>query len=126
MDPPNTRIGTRAWTRAECREWLAQALMPNQPRCLVVMDFGFSYPWGTDVAVFGCHGWRQMLRAVAGVYDEEGSARNAAEGINLRPRLSNHGPYRFNHNRTDFRFHLDNGVGYYRMTEMTIPQAISQ
>jgi hypothetical protein len=67
-----------------------------------------------------------MLRAVAEVYEQEGSARGAAESVNLRPELGGHGPYRFNHDRTDFRFYLDNGVGYYRLVEMAIPQAISQ
>ncbi|CAA9287371.1 MAG: hypothetical protein AVDCRST_MAG93-3639 [uncultured Chloroflexia bacterium] len=126
VDPPNGRVGTRAWTRAECREWLVEALKPNQPRCLVAMDFGFGYPWGTDVAAFGCRGWRQMLRAVAEVYEREGSARGAAEKVNLRPGFGGHGPYRFNKSRTDFRFYLDNGVGYFRLTEIAIPQAISQ
>ncbi len=126
VDPPNARVGTRAWTRAECREWLVQALIPDQPRCLVAIDFGFGYPWGTDRVVFGCQGWRQMLNAVADVYEREGSARRAAESVNLRPGFGGHGPYRFNQNRTDFRFYLDNGVGYYRLMEMAIPQAISQ
>ena len=126
VDPPNARIGTKAWTRAECTEWLAQALNPNRPRSLVAMDFGFGYPWGTDEDVFGCRGWRQMLEEVAQVYDQEGSARRAAESINLRPELEGPGPYRFDHDRTDFRFYLENGVAYYRLVEMAIPQAISQ
>ena len=29
VDPLNARVGTKAWTRAECREWLTQALTPN-------------------------------------------------------------------------------------------------
>ena len=35
VDPP--RIGTRRWKRAECREWLFQALQAEYPRCLVAM-----------------------------------------------------------------------------------------
>jgi hypothetical protein len=126
VGPPVARIGTRAWTRAECREWLTQALDSNQPRCLVAMDFGFSYPWGTDENVFSCQGWRQMLGEVAEVYIQKGSARRAAESINLQSRFDDHGPYRFDHDRTDFHFYLDNGVAYYRLVEMAIPQAISQ
>ena len=126
VNPPNVRVGTRAWTRAECREWLVEALEPKQPRCLVAIDFGFAYPWGTDGAVFRCRGWRQMLTKVAEVYEREGSARRAAESINLLHRLGGHGPYRFNQDRTDFRFYLDNGVGYYRLIEIAVPQAISQ
>lgn len=126
VDPPNTRVGTKAWSRAECRQWLAQALRPDQPRCLVAMDFGFGYPWGTDEAVFGCRGWREMLKEIARIYDQEGSVRKAAESINLQPEFEGHGPYRFNPNRTDFRFYLDNGVAYYRLMEMAVPQAISQ
>ena len=58
VDPPNAPPGLRAWTRAECREWLTRALEPDQPRCLVAIDFG-GYLWGTDRVVFSCRGWRQ-------------------------------------------------------------------
>ena len=66
-----------------------------------------------------------MPRTVAEVYEREGSARGAAENVNLRPGCGGHGPFRFNQSGTDFRFYLDNGVGYFRLTEMAIPQAIS-
>jgi hypothetical protein len=126
VGPLVARISTMAWTRSECRGWLSQALTKHQPRCLVAIDFGFSYPWGTDEAVFDCREWREMLSKVAEAYHQAGSARRAAESINRRPRLGGHGPYRFDHDRTDFRFYLDNGVAYYRLVEMAIPQAISQ
>jgi hypothetical protein len=28
------------------------------------MDFGFGYPWGTDEAVFGCRGWREISSTI--------------------------------------------------------------
>jgi hypothetical protein len=45
VPPPDARRGVRAWTRTECRRWLAQALRMDQPRCLIAMDFGFGYLW---------------------------------------------------------------------------------
>lgn len=126
VDPTDTRRGAKAWKRAECREWLALALKGDQPRCLVAMDFGFGYPWRTDEAVFGVAGWQPMLGALSELYEERGKARLVAEQINNLPRFGGHGPYRFNHNRTDARFYLDSGVAYYRLVETAIPQAISQ
>ncbi len=121
---PRVRAGTRSWTRAECKDWLAEALRQDQPRCLIAMDFGFGYPWGADGAVFGCRGWREMLGAVAERYHEQERAESAAKEINSR--IEGSGPYRFSLDRSDFRFYLDNGVAYYRMVETLVPQAISQ
>lgn len=126
VDPPGARRGVKAWTRGECREWLAHALREDQPRCLVAMDFSFGYPWGSDKAVFGVTGWRRMLEQLSKVYEEHGQARSAAKSINNRSRFKGHGPYRFNQNRTDRHFYLAHGVAYYRLVEIAIPQAISQ
>lgn len=114
------------WKRAECIDWLVQVLQEDEPRCLVALDFGFSYPWGSDESVFTCTGWKEMLRVLSRLYAENGSARSMAEKVNLSPRFGGHGPYRFDYNRTDFRFYLDSETPYYRLVEMAIPQAISQ
>ncbi len=123
--PPNARRGVRAWTRAECRRYLVEALQ-DRSRCLIAMDFGFGYPWGADGSVFACNGWAEMLGALSRLYAEEGMARSAAQSINSFARFGGHGPYRFDVNRTDFRFYLDNETPYYRLVEIAIPQAISQ
>jgi hypothetical protein len=95
VHPPRyPRVGR--WTRAECREWLAAALRPGQPRTLVAVDLGFGLPWGADRAVFGCSGWHAMLSAIAALYERHGTAREAARALNMEPRFGGHGPYRFN------------------------------
>lgn len=124
VDPP--RSGATRWTRTECRRYLAEALHGGQPRCLVAMDFGFGYPWGADVSVFGSGGWEGMLGTLSSLYDEEGTARSVAQRINSSASFGGHGPYRFDDSRTDFRFYLDSGTPYYRLVEMAVPQAVSQ
>jgi hypothetical protein len=79
---PTREEGVRAWTRAECRRWLAQALRVDQPRSLIAMDFGFGYPWGARGSAFGSDGWEVMLGAVCSLYAEEGTARAVAQKIN--------------------------------------------
>jgi hypothetical protein len=120
------RAGTMRWTREECRWYLAEALREGHPRCFVAMDFGFGYPWGAHVSVFGSDGWEGMLGAVSDLYAEEGTARAVAQRINSSQSFGGHGPYRFNDSRTDYRFYLDNATPYYRLVEMAVPQAISQ
>ena len=115
----------RSWTRRAFRWWITNELRDKQP-AFVVMDFGFGLPWGSDQAVFGVAGWRAMISAIAKKYEESGTARATAESINSDGRFRGHGPYRFNSNRNDFRFYVDNGIAYYRLTELIAPQAISQ
>jgi hypothetical protein len=76
--------------------------------------------------VFGVAGWREMIRTIANQYEENGTARATALAANNKERFGGHGPYRFNDSRNDFRFYSDNGVAYYRLTELIAPQAISQ
>ncbi len=123
----NARTGTRewiGWTRAECRQYLTRALRRDSPQSLVAIDFGFGYPWATDRAVFRCHGWREMIGAVATIYDEAARAEATAEEINSR--VGSPGPYRLGNDRANSRFYLDNGTAYYRLVETAVPQAISQ
>ncbi len=118
------RAGTKRWTREECRRYLAQTLGEQRGRCLVAMDFGFGYPWGTDRAVFHCEGWREMIGVIATIYDAEERATSTAEEINAGVRGP--GPYRLGRDRTSFRFYLDERVSYYRLVETAVSQAISQ
>jgi hypothetical protein len=118
--------GVVNWTRGECRRYLVQALREDQPRCLVAMDFGFGYPWRADASIFDGGGWRTMLRRLAKVYTDKETARSTAEAINSFERFGGRGPYRFDRDRSDFRFYLDHGISYYRLVEMAVPQAISQ
>jgi len=90
------------------------------------MDFGFGLPWGSDEAIFGVKGWREMIRQIGKEYAAAGTARAMAHTINALPKFKGHGPYRFNEGRTDYRFYLDHGIAYYRLTELAAPQAISQ
>lgn len=126
VPPSDARKGVRAWTRAECRRWLAQVLRVDQPRCLIAMDFGFGYSWGAGGSAFGSEGWEGMLGVISDLYAKEGTARSVAQRVNASPSFGGHGPYRFNDTRTDFRFYLDNRIPYYRLVEMAVPQAISQ
>jgi hypothetical protein len=123
VSPPGARAKQRSWSRSRCKDWLIDVLRPESAPCMVAMDFGFGLPWGADREVFGCHGWYSMLEAVANTYSTAGTARAAALSINQR--FGEHGPYRFNDSRTDFRFYLDRNVAYYRLVETAIPQAIS-
>jgi hypothetical protein len=90
------------------------------------MDFGFGLPWGADRAVFGCNGWYQMVEAIAHRMAHQGRASDVAMAINGSSEFDGHGPYRFDENRSDFRFYRDQGVAYYRLIENSVPQAISQ
>jgi hypothetical protein len=125
IELPSPASAARSWRRSECRTFLRQRLAQSQ-RTLVAMDFGFSLPWGSDHAVFGVQGWREMVRTLAALYAEAGTARATAQAINALPQFYGHGPFRFDDGRTDFRFYLDRGVAYYRQTELAAPQAISQ
>jgi hypothetical protein len=113
------------WSRKAFRSWIIKQLQDQQP-ALVVMDFGFGLPWGSDQAVFQVAGWRAMIDAITKRYEQSGEARATAEYINADERFGGHGPYRFDSNRNDFRFYADSGVAYYRLTELVAPQAISQ
>jgi hypothetical protein len=114
-----------SWSREAFRSWIMNELRDKRP-ALVVMDFGFGLPWGSDQAVFQVAGWRAMIGAIAKRYAENGTARATAQSINHDARFGGHGPYRFDSNRNDFRFYADSGVAYYRLTELIAPQAISQ
>jgi hypothetical protein len=125
VQPPSLPLGRR-WTRAKCREWLCTVLSPDRPKTIVAFDFGLGLPWGADQEVFGCVGWPAMIDAVAERYAAHETARAVGQIVNAEPRFEDHGPYRFDESRTDFRFYLDHGVAYYRLVETAIPQAISQ
>jgi hypothetical protein len=125
IEHPPAAGTARSWRRSECREHLRKALA-GAKKTLVGMDFGFGLPWGSDKAVFNVSGWRAMIRRLREIYEANGTARAAAQVINGMKHLNGHGPYRFNESRTDFRFYLDHGIPYYRMTELAAPQAISQ
>ena len=126
VSPPEARAGVKSWNRAEVVRYLRSLLQPGNPRTLVAMDFGFGLPWRADRAVFACNGWRDTLDAITKLYRRYSTARATAKAINSNRRFNGHGPYRFNENRTDYRFYLDHGVAYYRLVEVTVPQAISQ
>src|SRR5262249_8092440 len=125
VNRPNQKRTVVSWSRRAFRAWLAEQLREKQP-ALVAMDFGFGLPWGSDQAVFGVIGWREMIDAIAERYEENGTARATAQAVNHEERFGGHGPYRFDDSRNDFRFYSDNGVAYYRLTELIAPQGISQ
>lgn len=122
---PSNTSATRSWRRSDCRRFLRDRLAQS-PRTLVAMDFGFSLPWGSDGAVFEVNGWREMIQRIATLYADAETARETAKAINALPRFEGHGPFRFDESRNDFRFYLQHGVSYYRLTELAAPQAISQ
>jgi len=126
VNPPGARRGVCRWTRLECRNWLVEVLSERNLRTIVALDFGFGLPWGADRQVFDCDGWRGMLERIGDLYSEKQTARAVAQFVNAQKQFNGHGPYRFNDNRTDFRFYLDRQVAYYRLVEQAIPQAISQ
>ena len=114
-----------SWSRKEFRSLLINQLCDERP-ALVALDFGFGMPWGTDRVVFDAEGWHDMLFALSNIYSEYLRARPTAEAINNSSQFRGHGPYRFDDSRSDFRFYLDQGISYYRLTELLAPQAISQ
>ena len=114
-----------SWSRRAFRDWLSIQLQDKRP-ALIAMDFGFGLPWGSDQSVFKVVGWRAMIREIAKKYHEHGTARATAISINNDERFGGHGPYRFDRDRNDFRFYVDNRTAYYRHTELFAPQAISQ
>jgi hypothetical protein len=67
-----------------------------------------------------------MIHEIARIYEKEGTARAVAQSINKQERFAGHGPFRFNSDRSDFRFYLDHEIAYFRLTELIAPQAISQ
>jgi len=137
---PNTGRTTTKWSRGNFRRWITNQLSCSSPPTLLAMDFGFGLPWKSDEAIFGVKKWRDMVKELARKYQENeeresrkkqkkerrGSSRTTAEDINRNQRFSGHGPYRFNDSRTDYRFYIEHGVAYYRITELCCPQAISQ
>jgi hypothetical protein len=124
--PPDARFGRRKWTRLECRERLRQCLADDK-RSLILLDFGFGWPWGSDKAIFQVQGWRQMLAKLATLYSKHKTARETAIAVNALPKLAGHGPFRLGKaDRTTRQFYLDHGISYFRLTEAAIPQAISQ
>jgi hypothetical protein len=125
--PPKANKSRRKWSREECREWLREQLANESKRTLAAFDFGFSLPWGSEKAMFQVTGWPALVAQMGRVYAQHGTARATAEAINAFPCLSGHGPYRLTKDdRTERRFYLQHGVGYYRLTELATPQAISQ
>jgi hypothetical protein len=116
----------RSWSRSACRAWLTERLADETSRTLVAMDFGFGLPWGADRATFEVNGWQAMICRTQKLYEQNQTARAMAMAVNEDERFNGHGPYRFDDNRSDFRFFLDHGVGYYRLTELAAPQAVSQ
>lgn len=125
VDRPHTGRAVASWSREIFRSWVIEQLQEQSPT-LIALDFGFGLPWGADRELFGVNGWRDMLRAIGEVYRRRQTARSAAQEINANPAFGGHGPYRFNDSRNDFRFYMDHGVSYYRLTELLAPQAISQ
>lgn len=114
------------WRRSEMRERLGELLAPDQPRTLVAVDSGFTYPSGTAEAVLGeerARPWRDLVRHLAELYDEHGTARAAARAVNEA--AVGAGPFRFNDSRNDCRFYTDHQVGYFRQVELFAPQVIS-
>lgn len=121
---PSPVSNRRNWRRSECRAFLREALSQPQ-RTLVALDFCLGLPCGSDRVVFGVNGWREMVRQIGQVYSSAKTARLAAQRINSWEKFKNHGPYRFDEHRNDFRFYIDQGIAYYRLTELAAPQAIS-
>src|SRR5712691_9230046 len=66
---PYKKRTVASWSRQAFRGWIVDQLRDKQPT-LVAMDFGFGLPWGSDQAVFGVAGWREMIRAIAERYEE--------------------------------------------------------
>jgi len=125
--PPKAKSSRRKWSREECREWVRDQLAGERKKTLAVFDFGFGLPWGSDRVLFHVEGWRAMIAQFANLYARNKTARATAKAVNAEPSLRGYGPYRLTKDdRTERRFYLDNGIGYYRIAEVAIPQAISQ
>lgn len=125
VDRPYQKRTVVSWSREAFRSWIVEQLQDKRPT-IVAMDFGFGLPWGSDQALFGVNGWREMIRSIAKKYEKNGTARSTAQAINAEGQFGGHGPFRFDDSRNDFRFYMEKGVAYYRLTELIAPQGISQ
>lgn len=120
------RHSYKSWSRADCRDWIAGELKCKRPT-LVAMDFGFGLPWNSHKAFCKqAAGWRRMVEVLARLYKKHKKSKATAEAINNCKRFQGSGPFRIDDDRTDYSFYLQYGVGYYRLTELIAPQAISQ
>ena len=121
---PNQVGSRRNWRRGECRAFLrgGSVATPTNSGGVGLLP-GTSM--GADWAIFEVNGWREMVRQIGQVYSGATTARLAAERINSWEKFKNHGPYRFDKHRNDFRFYIDQAIAYYRLTELAAPQAIS-
>jgi len=126
LNRPFTNRRYASWTREAFRRWIVEQLSTDAPRTLVALDFGFGLPWKSDQALFEVTGWRELVRTLAQRYLHSHTARLTAQGINEVHQNVGEGPYRFNENRNAFGFYVDQGVSYFRLTELCAPQAISQ
>ncbi len=100
---PKSAHNQKYWRRSHLLDWLRKQISPDQPRTLVLMDFPFSFPYGTAAAWGAGTTWQNLVRFVAGRF-EEGSktgARRLATGFAslFHPRsphlakLQHSGPY---------------------------------
>jgi|GEM_PF-2930465 len=125
-DPPTKRA--KNWSPDEVKSWLLHALTPDAPRTICGFDFGFGYPIGSEVAVFHSHSWRDLLTGVRERLKSSGAAKALASDLNDEFCKANgcQGPF-FNQSEAPSAHpYRAGGFGYYRLTELFIPEAKSQ
>ena len=133
---PPTNRRAKNWKRNEVRQFLSQALRNEAEKTLVGIDAALGYPAGTDEAVFGVRGWRNMVTEIARLAEKAGTARETMDLINnrhaalpgvpfftRRKDISDSNWSRKNH--TSHGFFTETGLSYYRFVDTLIPQAIS-
>lgn len=126
--PPPARPTSRV-SRIAVTDWLVAQLGPDTPRTVVGLDFAFGFPVGAHKLMYGTSCWNDFALSVSGDLSCDGRqssgtpARDLAYKINEK--FEGAGPFRDNETRSDFRFYVEHGVPYFRMTENCVPQAIS-
>lgn len=124
---PKPRKGQIHWSRRKLFEYVVDrfSLNPTHRRILLMLDFGFGYPYGADREIFAANGWHSMITRLSDCYfrcDSDTPGRTAAQKTNAR--LPHSGPFRFEDRKFDF--YTEHGIPYYRLTENFVPEAKSQ
>lgn len=114
----------RNWRRSQLVDWLGERLTQETPRTLILLDFPFSFPFGTGTAWGGSDLWHKFVRFIGERY---GGAERGAPARALAIELGSEktDAFRIKH-RCATEWYLEHGVAYYRATELAVSQAISE
>jgi hypothetical protein len=91
----------------------------------VLLDFPFSFPYGTATAWGAGESWHDLVHFIASRYkvaDRAKPARTVAECLNA----DRGDAFRFDGDRCSKDWYLGHGVAYFRATELAVSEALSE